>query len=422
MITFKAVILPSGRRRDGTYPVKIRVTFKGVSRRLPTTLSCFDADLTRARRLKNPTILQKAGEIIAQMREAVSGLSPFTLEGWNVDDVVQHIKDTLSAEKFQLDFFAFARDYIDAKKISESTRSGYLVALGAFSRYLGRKYIDINDISRKMVMEFVERLSREPKVSAVARRYVKNDQPKREWTAIDYAGKLAHIFTGAKAKYNDEDAGRFLIPRSPFSGIKRPKYIGHGQECLEVEVMQRIIDAKPASRKEADALHIFLLSFALQGANMADLYAARNVSGEVWKYNRQKTAANRIDKAEIRVYITEEARALLRALSSQRRGDWIPSIHQWQEKDTATTMTNYRLKQWAEREGVQPFTFYAARHTWATLARRIGVEKATVDEAIGHVGDFRMADIYAERNWSLSWEANKKVLALFRWDSLTREE
>lgn len=51
--------------------------------------------------------------------------------------------------------------------------------------------------------------------------------------------------------------------------------------------------------------------------------------------------------------------------------------------------SNAALKRWAEREGVEPFTFYAARHTWASLARRAGVEKATIDDALGHRGGFR---------------------------------
>ena len=38
-----------------------------------------------------------------------------------------------------------------------------------------------------------------------------------------------------------------------------------------------------------------------------------------------------------------------------------------------------------------------------------------MDEALAHVGDYRVTDIYAERNWELSWEANRKVLSLFRW-------
>lgn len=43
-------------------------------------------------------------------------------------------------------------------------------------------------------------------------------------------------------------------------------------------------------------------------------------------------------------------------------------------------MVNKYLRQWCQREGLEPFIFYAARHTWATTARRLGVEKATIDE------------------------------------------
>ena len=107
MITYKPIIIQGGRRKDGTYPVKIRVTFKGVVRRIPTTLVCTDADLTRSGKIKNATILQRAGELITKMRSTCEGLSPFTLEDWTVDDVVNHIRDELSAEQFRLDFFAF---------------------------------------------------------------------------------------------------------------------------------------------------------------------------------------------------------------------------------------------------------------------------------------------------------------------------
>lgn len=37
IVTFKLIVI--NRRKDGTWPVKIRVTFKGVSRRLPTTIA-----------------------------------------------------------------------------------------------------------------------------------------------------------------------------------------------------------------------------------------------------------------------------------------------------------------------------------------------------------------------------------------------
>ena len=62
--------------------------------------------------------------------------------------------------------------------------------------------------------------------------------------------------------------------------------------------------------------------------------------------------------------------------------------------------------------------YYAARHSWATIAqsKAVGIEKAKVHEALNHVDDkMKITDIYIDRDWSVIWEANKKVLALFDW-------
>lgn len=154
MITYKPIIIQGGRRRDGTFPVKIRVTFKGVTRRLPTTLVCTDADLTRSGRIKNATILEKAGELIARMRATTADLSPFTLQAWDVDKVVEHILTALTAESFRLDFIAFGREFITSK--AEGTRAQYTTALNAFARFLDGGAIDINDITRTLLVQFQE--------------------------------------------------------------------------------------------------------------------------------------------------------------------------------------------------------------------------------------------------------------------------
>lgn len=94
---------------------------------------------------------------------------------------------------------------------------------------------------------------------------------------------------------------------------------------------------------------------------------------------------------------------------------WLPALHRYATADIATKNVNRKLAQWAEREGLPPFTFYAARKSWGTLGRKLGIEKATIDEGLAHVGDFPLTDIYAERNWQLAWDANRRVLDLFRW-------
>jgi integrase len=163
---------------------------------------------------------------------------------------------------------------------------------------------------------------------------------------------------------------------------------------------------------ERIALDAFSLSFLTMGANLADLYRAKPFKGDVWSYNRKKTETVRPDGAPMNVTIQPEALPYIERL--QRRGGkawWLPALHAIaKDSNACTRLLNKSLRSWTERNGLPRFTFYAARHTWATLARRLGVEKATVDECLCHKGDFDLTDIYAERAWNLMTEANRKVL------------
>ena len=417
-VTFKPIIVPSNRRKDGSFPVKIRVTFKGVSRRLPTTLICYLSDLTKARKIRSADILNKGQQLCNQMAATLQDVSPFTLEGWNVDQVVQHIKGALTKNEFRLDFFEFGARYALSK--GEVTRKAYTGALAAFSRFLGKTEIDINEITRALLLDFVDYVEKEPKIhycAATGKRTKGKSVKVPRGASSRHLMKLAHIYNAAKARYNDEDAGIIVIPRSPFANIPKPQPPAQGQRNLGAEVMQQIISAQTGDPAERRALDAFVLSFVLMGANMADLYGAVPPVGKEWRYNRQKTQGRRADGAEMCVEIQPEAEPYLERLGAgSSKAWWLPGLRTMgKDKDNATAQVNRCLKRWAARHGVKPFTFYAARHTWATLARRAGVEKATVDECLCHVGSFRLTDIYAERSWELMAKANRIVLDLFAW-------
>lgn len=415
MITFKAIIIPGNKRKDGTYPVNIRVTFKGKVRRLATTLVCTPGDLTRTLKIKNATILNKSDALIARMRDAVKDISPFDLDTQDVDWVVRHIKDSLSQEDFHLDFFEWADKFVLTK--AETTRRAYTCALNTFERFLGKRSIDINDISRSLLLDFMDRVDNEKKM------HYNCKTGQMEETRVDkipkgastrHLSKLEHIFDAAKEKYNDEDAGRILIPRSPFSKITKVFPVSNGQSNLGQELMQRIISCQVDNEVMRTALDLFIVSFGLMGANMADLYFAKPVQEE-WIYNRQKTRTRRADHAEMRVAIPGQLQPYLERLKG-KGGWWLNRLHEFaSSKDFATARVNRCLRKWCEQNGAEVFTFYAARHTWASLARKEGVDKATVDDALGHRGTFQVADIYAEKAWNLIRDANQKVLELFTW-------
>lgn len=395
MVTFKAVVYAHQRRRDGTYNVKVRVTHKGVHRHLATSIYCTQSELTRSLAIKDHEVQRKADAVLAQLRSALSRISMFEIEVHDVDWVVAELRRIiLSSRPFRLDFFQFANEALPQFK--DQTRYIYGAAVKAFHRWVGHD-LDVNAITYEMLHDYVSWMQREGKTSAAFQ-----------------VKCLRRIFSLACEKYNDEDSGVVRIPRQPFSRLKVRSTSTHAQKALPETVIQMMIDDttdRPLIRR---ALDVFLLSFCLMGANVADLWEAAPPDGGVWTYERVKTRDARADRAHMEVRIPPEAEPYIERLRGRRH--WLNLSEEWSLKKYLIRSVWEGLQKWARLHEVEPFSVYAARHSWATIARRAGVEKALVDECLAHKGDFDMADVYAERNWQLMAEANRKVLDRFRWD------
>ena len=418
MITYKAIVIPNNRRGDGTYPVKIRVTYKRVSRRLPTTLVCSPKDLTRSLKIKNEDIISKANELILKMRNALKDVSPFDLEDKDVDWVVRKIKDTLSGDNFKLDFFEWSKKYLKQK--SESTRKAYERALNALERFLGKRELDVNDISKMLLLDFMEFVDAEPKMH-FNRKTKEWERTEREKVAKASSSihimKLQHIFNAAKYRYNDEDADNIRIPKSPFDNIKKVFPSGdNAQEGLPREVIQMMISAKTDNPQIRVALDAFIVSFATMGANLADMYAAP-VQGDKWMYKRIKTTKRRSDGAEMKVTIFPELQPYIDRLQDGFDGQWwLPELHRvGSKKHTCNEKINDNLRKWQQENGVEDFTFYAARHSWATFARQ-KFDLALVNDCLCHRDKLDDGRRYAPSTWDERNAVNKAVIDSFIWE------
>ena len=73
---------------------------------------------------------------------------------------------------------------------------------------------------------------------------------------------------------------------------------------------------------------------------------------------------------------------------------------------------NFGLKEIGAILGIEDLEFYAARHSWATIAlNKCGIDKYTVHSALNHVDDaMKVTDIYIERDFVIENQANVKVL------------
>ena len=419
MITYKAIVISNHKRQDGKYPVKIRVYHNGKCRRLPTTLVCEQKDLTRSLKIKNPDILKSAEILIKRMRVATDGLSQYDLEDKSVDWVVNRIKDVIQGEKFSLDFFEWGEKYILTKNLS--TRKAYERALNALERFLGERVLDINDINKMMLLDFMEFVDKEPKMH-YNRKTKTSEETKKTKVAKAASSlhlmKLQHIFNAAKDRYNDEDADMIRIPRSPFETIKKVFPSGSkGQKALDRKVIQKMIVAQTDDPSIRVALDAFIVSFGLMGANLADLYLATPIQGNEWIYKRAKTTERRADGAEMRVTIPKQIEPYLRRLQEGGNGEWwLPELHRLgSKKHTCNEKINDYLRRWQNAAEVEDFTFYAARHSFATIARSLGVDLAAVNDCLCHKDSLEMGRRYAPLTWEQKNEINQKVIDSFVW-------
>lgn len=423
MVTFTPMIVPSQRKADGTYNVKIRVTYKRMSRRIATNITAYPNDVTSTHKLRDGEARDSANEIVKRMRDSLKGLDLFALRQMSVDDVIRYIdnKNTSGNGGFDLDFIKYGR------KVAATKGTGgkaYNSALNCILRFTKGKPLFISDINVRFLRTFEDFIRNEPKMASSFHtgevREASSGKIKGDCRAVSmYLSAIRHIFNKAKEEFNEPDLGLYRISSDPFEYYSIPKPPAPKRRNKSKDFIQKLINSVSLAKgSERAALEVFLLSFALEGMNLADIFSCAPAKKGWIIYNRQKTARRRMDSAEHHVFIPKEIQPIVEKYKDND-GIHMFSFHRkYKDFNSFTNHSNTSLRRWRDRVNVEEFTMYSARHSWASLARKCKVEMATIDKCLAHVGNFKIADVYTEPNWDLYTEANNKVLALFDWNPL----
>lgn len=434
MATFKFLILPHQRKDDGTYNVKIRVTQKGRSKYIKTCHNVSASDIIKKKdngkekiKIKNQAVIDLMEEMILGFKKKLTSAG-VEAEYWEVDRIVEYL--TTNVDNFRLNFISFGRKIAD--DIEQEGRKGtakqYRIAINALVRFVGKEDLDVNLITASFMRAFEKHLKTEP--SFKGRRTgesLPTDKPKGKRAISLYPAHIKTIHNIAKAEFNDEDRGIIRIPFSPFAKYKVASIPKSEHRTLTVKQVQQIIDL-PYKRKVRGggqpifnmAKDLFILSFAMMGMNSADFYDASVIENGVITYQRIKTRTRREDMAEMRVRIEPEIKSLFEKYSDPS-GEKVFIFHKrYKNADIFNKMINKGLDEIGKIIEVPDLNYYYARHTMATLAaNKVGIDIARVDEMLNHSDStLKLARVYVERDYSVLWRANRRILALFKWDSL----
>lgn len=418
--TFTPVIIPSQKKADGTFNVKIRVTFKRKSKRLSTNLTATPKDLTRTLNFKEGPVKRRAYDLATEMREVCEGIDYFELQTMEVEDIIRVLESkSEDVAKFHLDFIGYMRKVALTKGASERV---YVTAANALARFMNGRTLNANDITVRLLRSFEEFIRNEPKVVSCFRtgKTKTTNDIKGDCRAVSqYLGCVRHVYGLARLEYNDPDLDIYRIPNNPFEYYTVPKQQPARRRNKPQSFIQMIIDESAKARgAERFILEVFILSFALEGMNLADLYTCAPAKGRWIVYNRRKTMRRRADMAEHHVYIPDQIMPIVERMRDNDGVHQFTFHRRYKDYHTFTVNANNAIRRWRNGKDVDDFTMYSARHSFASIARKAGIEKATIDEMLCHVGNLRMADVYIEPDWEIHRNANERLLSLFDWSAI----
>lgn len=416
MLTIKAEIKRSELKVDGTYNVKIRFTLDRKVKRLSTNLFVTQQDLTKSLKFKEDTsIKREIDRLVLYYREQCLKLQ-LDQNHYSLDEIIEFLNG--EQEKQQtIDFIKFSREWIASATIKGAPN--YTTAINALVRFVGKEELDINLITLEFLEQFKafligERDARTKKLMQQGKRVTSNR------TLSLYLVSIKKLFSEAKRKFNKKDKNLILIPNSPFEDFKIPKQEATRKRAISVDIIKKLWklpykDMKKGYKSTCRynlAKDCFILSFCLMGINSADLYNATEMRGNTIIYNRTKTKARRLDGAKMMVDIPKIVQPLIDKYKDSTGKRLFNFYQYYGDEKTFNKAINSGLKEIGSILEVDDLEYYAARHSWATIAlNKVGIDKYIVHEALNHIDDsMKVTDIYIERDFVNENKANAKVV------------
>ena len=416
MLTIKAEIKKSELKVDGTYNVKIRFTLDRKVKRLSTNLFITSKDLTKSLKFKEDTSIKRAiDRLVLYYREQCFKLQ-LDQNHYSLDEIIEFLNG--EQEKQQtIDFIKFSREWIASTTIKGAPN--YTTAINALVRFIGKEELDINLITLDFLESFKAFLNKEREIRTKRLMQQGKRVPSNRSLSL-YLISIKKLFNEAKKKYNKKEKNLILIPNSPFMELEIPKQEATRKRAISADIIKKLwkLPYKDMKKGYKSTCHYnlakdcFILSFCLMGINSADLYNATEMRGNTIIYNRTKTKARRLDGAKMMVDIPKIVQPLIDKYKDSTGKRLFNFYQYYGDEKTFNKAINSGLKEIGAILEVDDLEYYAARHSWATIAlNKVGIDKYIVHAALNHIDDsMKVTDIYIERDFVNENKANTKVV------------
>lgn len=416
MLTINPEIVKIQRQSNECFTVRLRFTLNRKMKRISTSLFATSKDLTKDFKIKPSSPLKREVNNLIQIYQSKCAKLQIELNRYTIDEIMDYLNDE-QQKRQTIDFIQFSREWIATTTIKGAPN--YTTAINALVRFVGEESLNINLITLDFLEQFKaflikEREERTKKLIQQGKRVPSNR------SLSLYLISIKKLFNEAKKRYNKKEKNLILIPNSPFDDFKIPKQEATRKRAIPADIIKKVWKLPYKDMKKGYkatcrynlAKDCFILSFCLMGINSADLYNATEMKGNTIIYCRTKTKARRLDKAKMMVDIPKIIQPIIDKYRD-KTGRRLFNFYQYYcDEKGFNKAINYGLKEIGSILGVDDLEYYAARHSWATIAlNKVGIDKYIVHAALNHIDDsMKVTDIYIERDFVNENKANAKVV------------
>lgn len=389
-ITVAVVLDKYKPKKNGLFPVRVRVTYRRQRQYYPT-----GKDLTPKQWDAMPTTRNRE---LRAIRESISN---------SFDIVRQNVEDLASVSGFSFD----ALNGRLKAGINDTVNTAFRVKIEAL-RMNGQVG---NMIVYDNVLKGLERFAGDKiQFDAVTVDWVKRYE--RFLQSEDKTTSTIGIHLRTLRAIINEARRTGIVKESqyPFGRGRYEIQAGEGRKlALTLEQIGRIARYEDGSEATAKYRDYWLFLYLCNGINVADFVKLkyRDIIGGEICYVRQKTERTTKTRKDIRVIISDPMREIIERWGNDQAPDnfIFPVLTGSEDATTQKRKTQYltrainkRMAAIGHELGIDHISTYTARHSFATVLKRSGANIAYISEALGH------QDLKTTENYLASFEREER--------------
>ncbi|HRI59587.1 MAG TPA: site-specific integrase [Saprospiraceae bacterium] len=387
-VSVKVILDKRRPKKNGIYPVKLRVTYQREQKYFPTNYDLNEEDFEK---ITNGTARGDLKEIRLRLNSLEVAANA----------TAEHLP-SFTFSRFEAQLFAQS----DSKDFSEVNQLYDAI----IDRLVSEKRLNTAE-SYKYSKISISKFSPRLKVADVTPEFLRDYQKHMEANGASRT-TIGFYLRCLRAVINEAIAlGHLSKELYPFG--RRQYQIPASRnvkKSLTTADVQKIMNYKPLTESEEKARDLWLFSYFCNGMNIKDIAQLRyrNIDSEreMILFVRAKTEYTQREGKSVNVVLLPQAKAIIKrwgikpSLESSYvfpvLSDSMSAEQQLSEKNLLVKLINKYMKRIGQKLGIQiKLTTYVARHTFATVLKRSGAPIEFISESLGHK-DMRTTENYLD--------------------------